>query len=161
MAATKGNQFWKKADPKKIGRPTFFNPTELWELCAEYFQYQDDNPIITEEKTVHQNGKTSYKQIENQRPYTWKGLYVFIGVANLNHYKKKEEFSSILEHVDNIIYSQKFDGASVGIFSATIIARDLGLTDKQQVDNNHSGGVSIIKRVELPDNGRMEDKEED
>ena len=39
----------------------------------------------------------------------------------------------IITRIREAIYQQKFEGASVGAFNANIIARDLGLADKQDV----------------------------
>lgn len=40
----------------------------------------------------------------------------------------------VTTRIDEIIYKQKFEGAAVGAFNANIIARDLGLADKKDVD---------------------------
>lgn len=45
------------------------------------------------------------------------------------------------------MYAQKFEGASVGAFNANIIARDLGLIDKKEVE--HAGNINSTTRVEI------------
>ena len=42
------------------------------------------------------------------------------------------------------MFEQKFAGAAVGLFNANIIARDLGLADKQDITTN---GESITKSM--------------
>lgn len=126
MKFQKGNQLWKLA---QSGRPPKYdNPDQLWEDVCRYFQWADDNPIL---KTDFKGKEVETVQYDLQRPYTWRGLYAFLRVKDLEHYKTKSEFSEILAHIDNIIFSNKFDGAAVGIFNHSIIARDLGLVDKQ------------------------------
>jgi len=47
----------------------------------------------------------------------------------------------VIRAINAIMYTNKFDGASCGLYNANIIARDLGLADKKDVKN--SGEVSI------------------
>jgi hypothetical protein len=129
----KGNQLWRMN--QNIGRkPLFKTPEELWEKAIQYFQYIDDNPIL---KTDFKGKENEIVKYDLQRPYTWQGFYVFLGVKDLEHYKTKAVFSEILTHIGNIIYSQKYEGASVGIFNHAIIARDLGLTER--IDHTTKG----------------------
>lgn len=133
MAFEKGNQFWKNVPYEKIGRPPKYKtPNELWEDVKAYFIECDENPMSKQEITTTDKG-TFDKEFIYKVPYTWQGLYVFLSVKDLDHYKTKDEFSEILSHISNIIYNQKFTGASVNIFNANIIARDLGLADKKDV----------------------------
>lgn len=135
----KGNQLWKIR--QNVGRPSIFKtPEDLWNNVIEYFQYIDDNPIL---KTDFKGKDNEMVQYDLQRPYTWQGIYVFLGVNDLEHYKTKPDFSEILTRIRNIIYAQKFDGATVGIFNQLIIARDLGLTDR--IDHTSNG-----KEMNLP-----------
>ena len=48
----------------------------------------------------------------------------------------------IIHKIEEIIYNQKFEGAAVGIFNSNIIARDLGLSDKKDID--HRGSLITI-----------------
>ncbi|MFC0183379.1 terminase small subunit [Pseudarcicella hirudinis] len=43
-------------------------------------------------------------------------------------------FLEVITRIEEIVYVQKFEGAAVGAFNANIIARDLGLADKQNID---------------------------
>jgi hypothetical protein len=127
MGAPKGNTYWKNVI-NKTGRPRIFeSPEILWKRCCEYFEWVDENPII---KTDFKGKDAQSVKYELQRPYTWSGLYVFLGVCNLEYYKEKNEFSEILTHITNVIYTQKLEGAAAGIFNAQIIAKEIGLTDK-------------------------------
>ncbi len=47
---------------------------------------------------------------------------------------KYSEYSAIIRVIRAEIYEDKYTGAAVGIFQHNIIARDLGLTDKKEVD---------------------------
>jgi len=139
MAAPKGNKYWQLADPDLIGRPRNFpTPQDLWNAAKEYFEWIDENPITTLKTTTTEKG-VFVNEEKLQRPYTLTGLYVFLNVSNLKRYYEIEEFVPVLTHIETIIYSQKFEGASAGIFNSMIISRDLGLRDKQDVDHTTKG----------------------
>ncbi|HHZ69160.1 MAG TPA: DNA-packaging protein [Flavobacteriales bacterium] len=133
MAPPKGNQHWKKRT--KHGRDKLFtSPEILFDAACEYFQYCEDNPIV-EEKVFHAGGIITRADVELLRPFTIAGLNTFLDISKttLLLYKKDEKYTSTIERIESIIYDQKFTGATVGLFNSNIIARDLGLTDKQEV----------------------------
>ncbi len=142
MAAPKNNSFWK--DRKYTGRKKKFkNPTELWNLACEYFQYVDQTPII-----IYVGGTKKIKEKKN-RPYLLQGLWAHIPCSHQTwqNYKaldendpQREGFLEIIGHIENIIYEQKFSGAASGIFHHQIIARSIGLVEKVDVE---SGGQRI------------------
>lgn len=135
MAAPTGNEFWKLRS--KHGRDKLFeSPEALWEAACEYFQWCEDNPLM-ELDWVGKDGN----QVERpkMRAFTWTGLEVFLDVYSLRDYKKNpdyKDFSQIITRIEAIIYNQKFTGAAAGFLNPNIIARDLGLVDKQQNDVN-------------------------
>ena len=45
-----------------------------------------------------------------------------------------EDFLTIISYIEETCYSQKFEGAAADFFNSNIIARDLGLVDKKQLD---------------------------
>lgn len=136
MGFEKGNQYWKLADPDFVGAPRIFEtPKDLWEAVRPYFEWIDENPTITVQTTSSAKG-TFTNVNELQRPYTWRGLFAFLGICNLERYKEKDEFAKTITHIENIIISQKFEGAASGIFNASIIGKDLGLVDKKDHTSN-------------------------
>jgi hypothetical protein len=124
---------WKFTDIKKVGRPPKYEtPEELWEDVVKYFTYIDENPFLVESTMVGDKG-TIDKTESKKRPYTWEGLYAFLSIESLDRYKGKADFVGILKHIGNAMYSQKFEGASSGLFNPMIIARDLHLKDRSDV----------------------------
>lgn len=67
------------------------------------------------------------------RAMTIRGLCLYIGIARSTwqEYCKKDDFSAITTRVEDIIYSQKFEGAAADLLDSNIIARELGLKDKK------------------------------
>lgn len=132
MAAPAGNQFWKLRS--KHGRDAIFSsPEMLWEEACNYFQWCEANPWI-EQNWVGKDGDEVKKR--HPRPYTLSGLCVYLDCSEqtLRNYGKDAEhkdFFEVYTRIEQIIRTQKFEGAAVGFFNANIIARDLGLVDKQ------------------------------
>lgn len=132
MAFDKGNKFWKLRS--KHGRDKLFSSPELLlESAQEYFNWCDENPILVHD-FIGKEGRSDYR--EKQRPYTIAGFCVYIGASRewFNAFKRNasEDFLQVITHIEEIMYQNKFEGASVGIFNSNIIARDLGLADKQE-----------------------------
>lgn len=141
MAATKGNKWWMNR--AKHGRDRIFaTPADLWEAACQYFIFTDQRKW----NRVDYKGKNTERiEIPTDTPYTITGLCLFLGVSKAffrqfrascaqNPNPLMNDFSSVIEAIDNIIYTQKFEGAATGAFNANIISRDLGLIDKQSVE---------------------------
>ena len=150
MGAPKGNQFWKMRS--KHGREKIFSsPKILWEAAQEYFQWCDDNPWHRNEVAKAGDHFGEQVTVEIQRPYTLKGLCIFLDVDEntFNNYGNKPEyqdFFSVVSKIRKIIYTQKFEGAVVGTFNSSIIARDLGLVDKSETDITSKGNsIQVIR----------------
>lgn len=137
MPAPKGNKFWMIRD--ESGRkPIFDNPGELWNRATEYFQWCDDNPWM---KHDFKGKDVEEVLIPTQRPYTQSGLCVFLNISedtfrNYSDKSKHKDFLEVTSRISKIIYTQKYEGAAVGAFNANIIARDLGLAEKKEVEKS-------------------------
>lgn len=135
MAAPKGNKFWELRS--KHGRDKLFKTPELmWEAACEYFAYIQDNPLEQEEIVKY---KDYYEKVpvSKMRPFTLIGLCLYLDCSSSyfrafkSELKEKDkDFLTVITRIEDIIYNQKFEGASSGFFNANIIARDLGLIDK-------------------------------
>ena len=149
MGAPEGNQFWKLRS--KHGRDTLFaTPEKMWEAACEYFEWVDENPLTRQEIKVVNIGdyqsEIQTKDVGIGRPYTLHGLCRYLD-CNVDYFTRFEivrkerkdqdskDFCSVITRIREIIYDQKYSGAAVGMFSANIIARDLGLTDKQEIES--------------------------
>jgi hypothetical protein len=133
MGAPIGNQFWKQRS--KHGRDKIFtSPDLLWEAACEYFEWCDTHKLIE----IDFRGKdASEVKLPKMRAFTWEGLELFIDIHSLRDYKSNPEykdFSHVITRIEKIIYNQKFTGAAAGFLNPNIIARDLGLADKKEID---------------------------
>ena len=118
-----------------IGRPPKFQSAEiLWQACTEYFRWVEDNPLY-EDRIISFQGKATHEPVAKMRAMTFEGLWLFLDISHTTwaRYKKKNDFSSVTTRIETIIRKQKFEGAAADLLNPNIIARDLGLTDKQDI----------------------------
>ena len=144
-----GNKFWL-ARSSHGRNPIFSNPEQLRNACYEYFQWVEDNPLY-EEKIFHSQGMITKDTITKMRAMTIGGLRIFLGICEQTwvNYRNNQDFLGVVKEVEEIIYNQKFTGAAADLLNPNIIARELGLADKQQ--NEHTGvdGKPIAHSVEI------------
>lgn len=148
MPAPKKNEFWKMRS--KSGRDKIFKtPEKLMEACNEYFQWCIDNPLY---ETIIQGGKEWI--VPKMRAFTIKGLCIFLDIDEETfklYCTEHKDFIGITTRVKDIIYTQKFEGSAAGFLNPNIIARDLGLKDKSELDNNVNLSGQIILKVDEDD----------
>lgn len=161
MAAPAGNQFWKLRS--KHGRDRIFETADImWEAACEYFQWCEDNPLI---ESVVQKRKISRDEeivelVKNPKKmaFTLEGLCLFLR-CNKTYFNdfydslkerndaESKDFSDVITRIRETIYNQKFTGAASGFFNANIIARDLGLSDRKELDLKGSLNVPQIPDI--------------
>lgn len=144
MSAPIGNRFWEVRSSH--GRnPVFELPGNLWSACCEYFDWVEANPLYEVKAFGSKDGPQTI-ELPKMRAMTIAGLCIFLDISTetWRAYRAKEDFSGVVARVDDIIRTQKFEGASADLLNPSIIARDLGLADKSE----HSG----------PDGGAIETK---
>lgn len=162
MAAPAGNDFWMLRT--KHGRDKLFSdPLVFWEECLKYFKWCRENPLIE----IDFRGKDADRvEIPKMRAFTWSGLEVYLD-CDLRNYRDavngngknfNEDFMQVLTRVARIIYTQKFEGAAAGFLNPNIIARDLGLTDKQEIKQLNQNLDQYIDYTELSDDALKEIK---
>jgi len=137
MAATKGNRWWEVRSSH--GRkPIFASPDELAEACQEYFEWNENNPMLKSELVTFQ-GESHLEEVPVMRAMTLTALTRFLDVTSdtWDNYKKREDFLGVCKAAEQTIREQKFTGAAGGFLNSMIIARDLGLKDASV--NEHTG----------------------
>lgn len=150
MPAPKGNRFWRAR--AKHGRGTAFkDANHLWESACEYFEWVEDNPLM-EAKAFSFQGESWIENIPKMRAMTIEGLCIFLGVNSkyLSQFEsdldlscqKDKDFSHVINDIREIIKTQKFTGAAADLLNANIIARDLGLSDKKELE--HGGTINNV-----------------
>ena len=140
MDARIGNQFWKLRS--KHGRDKLFETPELlWDAACEYFEWCDNNPLY-ETKAFAFQGTITTQELPIMRAMTLSQLcfYLNCNEAYFRTFKRQlpdneKDFNTVISDIEKVIYNQKFQGAAGNLLNSNIIARDLGLVDRKELDN--------------------------
>lgn len=127
------NQFWKARSTH--GRaPIFANSDQLWDACVQYFEWVDKHPLQAAELVKFQ-GNAKIKYVPKMRAMTIAGLCVFLDISYQSwlNYRDRNDFFEVTNRVETIVTISKFEGAAAELLNPSIIARDLGLTEKAQI----------------------------
>jgi len=127
------------------GQHPFASPQELLEAAQGYFAWCDEHPLLEEETTAYQGDVTRFDK-KKVRPYTLKGMAVYLNIAvkKLEKYRLDDSgFAPAMELVDQVMYTQKFEHAAAGIMNSNFISRDLGLAEKQEITGKDSGPIQV------------------
>jgi len=145
MSAPQGNSFWR-ARSTHGRQPIFKTPDDLWTACEEYFEWVENNPLIEVRPFAYQ-GDVTMAEVPKMRAMTISGLCIFLDVARKtwDEYRGRKDYLPVVTRVEEIISAQKFEGAAADLLNANIIARDLGLRDKQDVDL--AGKVTLVPQI--------------
>jgi len=138
-------------------RTNFDSPEQLWLKFIEYCKWCDSHPLYIEEQKkspgkgqilTDSQGVQTYIPPEDtvtlarKRPYTKTGFCVFAGVASnylrlmrledrdAGGLKDNEPWMAVLDMMDNVIFTNQYEGAAAGQFNPQIVQRGLGLVDK-------------------------------
>jgi hypothetical protein len=134
MAAPKSNQFWNLR--LKHGRNHAIETHEqLEQNFEEYCNWIENNPLIE----IDYRGKdATMVELPKMRAMTKDSFALACGLSSwrvIDSWKERSEgFLLVITRIENIIYNQKFVGAAAGFLNANIIARDLGLADKKDLE---------------------------
>ena len=153
----KCNRFWE-ARSSHGRKPKFSSPDVLHAACMEYFEWVEENPLY-EAKAFAYQGQVTVEYLPKMRAMTIAGLCLFLNIdkSTWENYRSNPDFFRVCQEVESGIYQQKFTGASADLLNASIIARDLGLADKQDLTSS-DGSMSPPKIITLcPPNERTED----
>ena len=145
MVAPLGNRFWQQRSSH--GRkPIFATAEDLWEAASEYFEWAEQNPLY-EDRLVTFQGVATHEPAAKMRAMTITGLCIFLDISQQawSEYKRRQGYGEVSTRIDEVIRTQKFAGAAADLLNANIIARDLGLADKQEFTGQ--GGGPILTEV--------------
>lgn len=116
-------------------------PEKMWELFEQYVLDTKKTPKF-ENILIQKTG--DIVQVPRERPISFIGfenwLYKNAIISQLRSYEQNDndsykEYLPIITRIKAFIYEDKADGATVGIFNSSIVARELGLTEKQEIES--------------------------
>lgn len=139
MSATVGNQWWKLR--AKHGRDKIFTDKQILLECAyDYLEKTEQRKWIKKDWV----GKDAIEvNRELDTPFSLAGLCIFLGISKqtwINYRKEYEvnnkDFFDVITHIEEIIFTQKYEGALNGTFKENIIAREYSLGEKIDLTTN-------------------------
>lgn len=123
-----------------MGRPKLIETPELlMQLFLDYIKDTKSKPYLKHD-FVGKDADEVNRKLE--RPLTWVGFECYLYeqgiVSQLTHYEQNlensyTEYLPIITHIKKFIEKDQFEGATAGVFNPNIVARKLGLADKQEV----------------------------
>lgn len=143
MPAPKKNKYWQLRS--KDGKEPKYNPDELWIKAIEYFEWIENNPlwesVLVAKGIVINKGtkdeKTVYSTtLPKMRAMTIKAFCLFAEICEKTfwNYRNQKDYLQVTTRIEDIIYSQKLEGAAASLLNPNIIARELGLKEQSSVD---------------------------
>lgn len=144
MAAPKGNNYWQFRN--KHGRDFKYDPESFWNEAVKYFEWMQNNTWKNKEPIKSGDKAGTTMDVPTQIPMSIETFCLFADIDDntfFRYEKEKgyEDFWDVTMRIRKIIESQQFEGATVGAFNPSIIARKLGLSEN--VNNNLSGAISV------------------
>lgn len=173
MAFKPKNKFWENRS--KHGRETLFGTPELmWQAACEYFEWCEKNPL----PEVDFRGSAARRvTLKKMRPFTMEGLCAYLDCNTQyfnqfekrisdKEYKGELDFSWVIARIKETVFNQQYTGAAAGFLNANIIARKLGIADKQEArqvdkDGNDVKQPAAITIIRAKDDDDFEIKEQE
>jgi hypothetical protein len=123
--------------------PKYESPEHLWTECFGYFHWVQENPLM-EAKLITYEGEGKLMDVPKMRAMTIGGLCIHLGVTERawQMWRAKDHpLADIVAQVDQIIRTQKFEGAAADLLNPLIIARELGLADRHEQSGPNGGPI--------------------
>jgi len=152
MAASKEKPLWKTES--KFNKEKLFSDRELlYKAAKNYFEWCDKNTWFKQEPVKSGSECGRIIDIPIRRPYSISGFCSYIKCSQGFYYRFKKncsaDFLETIELIEDIIEAQQFEGAVIGVFNTSIIARKLGLREQTDITTN---GESATFKIEVKDN---------
>lgn len=144
-------EYWDHVMNKPSG-VIFDTPQDLLDCARDYFAWAHSTPLQAQKLFFYKGAVVSANEAK-MRVFTIEGLCSFIGMSSRNFLLYAEDpehrMYDAAMMIKQIIYTQKFEGASANLLNPVIIARDLGLADKKEVTGGKGGPVVITDAMTL------------
>lgn len=160
MGAPVGNEFYKMVQAPTGRPPVYLAAQDLWLKAVEYFLWVNDNPLYE----VKAFGTGLQVTLPKMRAMTENAFQLWAGISKDTFLRMKKgqygsnesdskDFCEVSGRICDIIYQQKFEGAAADFLNANIIGRELGLSDKQELNLSGAAIQIIMPPDPMPDNG--------
>lgn len=112
---------------------------DLMHDAVSYFEWCEENPLQEQQVWQHK-GEVVRTNVAKVRAFTKRGLCIHLGIttAKFDAFAKRgEDWEAVVDAIETVIYTQKFENAAAGLLNAGIISRDLGLAERTSNDHDH------------------------
>lgn len=135
----------------KGGRPRkFAYPTQMLKAFSDYLTDRMERSITFTESEVGEVGKSTINKDRTtikHHPLSIADFCIYLGCSREWWAKLPDEFLQVKTYIADYIYTFQLKGAEVGEFNPNIVARELGLADKKQVDMGDNVTI-VVKDAE-------------
>lgn len=115
----KGNQYYKTA--AHTGRPKrYATPEDLWEAAIGYFTWCSTTPVIT-----YRSRRGKIVTVLKNREMSLKELHKWLGICNLNYYKKLPLFTLKVHRIQNVVAHYNYVHAAAGVIKGRSVGHAL------------------------------------
>lgn len=124
------------------------------ELLSDFYLYLDwiKENALKEAKMFGSEGAVT--QLDRMRMPTIEGFCYYVKTVKSILRTYKEKWPQTFEFIEDTMHAIAVEGAGAGLLKESIVARKLGLADKQEFDTKSVRRVVIMH---TPDNGRAID----
>lgn len=145
-------------DPKYFFKPRAFSPTQWGEVFLEYLEDRHGKAWYKNEAIKSGDFAGTLVEIPSSLPLSIESFCVYAGVSTQTFYNyekddKYKEYFDITSRMRGIIEADQLDGATVGAYNHSIIARRLGLMDKvdlttkgKEIEQSQHVTFEVIKK---------------
>lgn len=157
------NSLWREVNArfqaaKVMGTPPKIGTAEeLWQKATEYFAWAESNPL-REAKVFSTKDGIKRTSLPKLRVFTYEGLCLFLNISRSTYSELQKAgdergagMAGVLNFIDSVIREQKFSGAAAELLNSALIARDLGLADRQEISGPEGGPMELSAREVLLD----------
>lgn len=135
MEFQENNKFWTYRN--KHGRNFKYNAETLWLEAEKYFEMASQRVWNKKEAIKSGDLAGTLIDIPTSTPFSIEAFCLFADIDRqtfINYEKGNDgDLFEVATRIRQIIENQQFEGASVGAYNPSIIARKLGLADKTDV----------------------------
>ena len=134
----------------------FKDADDLWSQAVDYFEWAGKHPLWSDDPGFHQ-GAVVERAVAKMRPVSVAGFCNYIGISKrtFDLYSgvtkpQKGDYSEYYEtaqQIQQIVETAQIEGAAAGLLNSNIIARLLGLSDKQEQTHQGPGGTPVQTQV--------------
>lgn len=153
------DNFWTRRTPFAGRTPAYNSPEEMYQAALEAFEWFTTHPL-REQIVFHNKGQVVKTYVTKMRPFTKKGISMCMGLSEsglFEVYARRAEYAELVAWICDVIHTQKFEGAAVGLLNANFIARDLGMADRAEVTGKDGGPLTtqdVTDKEKLRDEAR-------